>query len=433
MSEASIDGADPGVREGGRGPALPDYLEERLEREHFRRAREDWQGEVHFLRSRQALPGAVELHSNDYLRLADHPEVVEAKIEALRRGGNDALMSAVFLEADAVQHGFEREAAHWLGSEDVILCQSGYAANMGLLQTVADRSMPLYVDRIAHMSLWDGVRLSGARPVPFRHNDPADLGRLLEEHGPGVVVVDTVYSTDGSVCPLGEMVELAERSGSLLVVDESHSLGTHGPEGRGFAAELGLEDRIPFRTASLSKAFCHRGGLIACPERFVEYFRMNSHPAIFSSSVMSYEAAGLLTMLRRIRSDAWRRRRLHRAALRLRRGLAELGYNVEASRSQIVSLEAGSEYRTIYLRDLLAARGVVGAAFVAPATSRSRGLVRFSTHCELTDSDVDRVLSVCEEVHGLMEVDRWPSTLRLQPGRRSSGPAPVFTRAEERR
>lgn len=433
MSEAIVEGAADAATSLRSTPSLPDYLEERLEREHFRRAREDWRGEVHFLRTRSAPAGAVELHSNDYLRLADHPEVVEAKIEALRRGGNQALMSAVFLEADAVQHAFEHRAAEWLESEEAILCQSGYATNVGLLQTVAAPDRPLYVDRIAHMSLWDGVRLSGARPVPFRHNDTADLARLLGEHGPGVIVVDSVYSSDGSVCPLAEVVELAEASGSLLVLDESHSLGTHGPGGRGLAAELGLAHRVPFRTASLSKAFCHRGGLIACPGRFVEYFRMHSHPAVFSSAVLSYDAAGLLATLHRIRSDAWRRRRLHRAASRLRSGLADLGYNVAASRSQIVSLEAGSEYRTIYLRDLLAARGVVGAAFVAPATSLSRALVRLTTHCELSDADVDRVLAVCDEVRGLVEVDRWPSTLRLRPGRRSRGPAPVFTRAEDRR
>jgi CAI-1 autoinducer synthase len=256
----------------------------------------------------------------------------------------------------------------------------------------------------------------------------------VREGGPGLVVVDSVYSTDGSVCPLAELVAVARRYGCTLVVDESHSLATHGERGEGLVHALGLCDEVAFRTASLSKAFCERGGLVACPARFVEWFRMHSNPAIFSSAVMSYQARGFLETLRLVRAEGWRRERLHRNADRLRLGLDGLGYNVDASRSQILSLEAGSEYRTVFLRDLLAARGVLGAPFIAPATGIDRGVVRLTVHAELSPAEVDRVLDVCAEVRDVVEVERWPSTqrkhgVRARPG---SVPGPSFTRAGER-
>ncbi|MFJ2825829.1 aminotransferase class I/II-fold pyridoxal phosphate-dependent enzyme [Streptomyces toxytricini] len=123
------------------------------------------------------------------------------------------------------------------------------------------------------------------RRAPFRHNDTAHLARRIEEYGPGVIAVDSIYSVCGSLAPLGPLCELAEESGCVLVVDEAHSLGTHGPAGAGMVAEAGLAGRVHFRTMSLSKAFAKRAGYITCPdEDFVEYFKMTSYPAVFAST-----------------------------------------------------------------------------------------------------------------------------------------------------
>ncbi|MFD3555935.1 aminotransferase class I/II-fold pyridoxal phosphate-dependent enzyme [Streptomyces goshikiensis] len=135
--------------------------------------------------------------------------------------------------------GLERALATHMGAPAGILCQSGWAANTGLLQALARPGMPVYIDVLAHMSLWEGARIAGATVHRFRHNDIAHLRRRIGDTGPGIILVDSLYSTDGSVCPIPEAAEVAEETGCVLVVDESHSLGTHGARGEGMVFELG--------------------------------------------------------------------------------------------------------------------------------------------------------------------------------------------------
>ncbi|UUZ47322.1 aminotransferase class I/II-fold pyridoxal phosphate-dependent enzyme [Massilia sp. B-10] len=151
------------------------------------------------------------------------------------------LMSSVFLQQGSAQHRLEAKLAAFMGAEDGVMAQSGWAANVGLLQTIASPGVPVYLDMMAHASLWEGVQSAQAAAVPFLHNDAAHLARQVAKHGPGVIVVDALYSTNGSIAPLAEVAAIAERSGSILIVDESHSLGTHGPAGGGAGGGAGAE------------------------------------------------------------------------------------------------------------------------------------------------------------------------------------------------
>ncbi len=168
-----------------------------------------------------------------------------------------------------------------MDAEAGVLCQSGWCANTGLIQSIANKDVPVYIDMLAHTSLWEGIHSAGANAVPFMHNDADHLRKQVKHHGAGVIVVDSLYSTSGSLCPLTEIVEISEENGCILVVDESHSLGTHGPHGKGLVVGLGLTEHVHFRTASLAKAFAGRAGFITCSERFSEYFRYESNPADF--------------------------------------------------------------------------------------------------------------------------------------------------------
>lgn len=339
--------------------------------------------------------GDINLTNNDYLSLARHPGIIRAQTDALRRDGNGAMMSAVFLNKHAAQHDFEQRMAGFLGSQAAVLCQSGWAANVGLIQAIADRDVPVYIDQRAHMSLWEGILSAGAVPRPFRHNNPEHLQRLSRRHGQGIVVVDSVYSTQGDLAPLADIATVTEDFGGVLVVDESHSLGTHGPHGAGLVAELGLSERVHFRTASLAKTFVGRAGIIACSRRFAEYFPYESRPAIFSSALLPHEIAGLGATLEIVRGAHWRRRRLHQNAAWLRDALADLGFGVEVSASQIIPLETGCENRLLALRDDLQGQGVFGAVFIAPATPRNGALLRLSVNCDLSPDQLDRVVSAC--------------------------------------
>jgi CAI-1 autoinducer synthase len=378
---------------------LPAWVRDRVDHFYAIRMKQDWGGR-HILRGRTPGPDAILVNSNDYLGLAADPRITTAMSEALTSGtGQVTLASGALLHGDHPQLRLEAELARHMHAPAGVLCQSGWDANAGLLQAIAGERTPVYVDILAHMSLWSGARAAGAPVHPFRHNDLARLRASIGRSGQGVIAVDSLYSTNGSLAPLGELCDLAEDTGCVLVVDESHSLGTHGCLGEGMTVSAGLAGRVHFRIASLSKAFAGRAGFIACcDEDFVDYFKMEAWPAVFSSTLLPHDVAGLAAALAVIRADCWRRDRLCRVSAFLRDGIAALGFDLDGSASQIVALPAGPEDRVIELRDALESRGVFGSVFCSPATARNRSLVRFSLHAGLTDLHVERILQVCREV-----------------------------------
>jgi CAI-1 autoinducer synthase len=392
-------------------PCLPASLRDRIRREFSDRWQQQWGGKF-VLHGRPVQPGAVRLDGNDYLSVTGHPAIVQAQLQALREDSQAVVQSGVFLLDTHPAHGFEKAMAAWIGKQDGFLCQSGYAANIGLLQIIADEQTPVYLDSLAHMSLWEGARAAKAAAHAFRHNDPAHLDRLLQAKGPGVVVVDSVYSTTGALCPLRQIVEVAERHDCVVVVDESHSLGTHGPQGSGLCAQLGLTHRVHFITASLAKAFAGRAGFFTAPPSMRYYVLISSFPNIFSSSLLPHEVAGLAATLEVVRAGDGARRRLHANTARLRESLADAGYPIHQGTEQIISLEAGTEPAAMQLRDALEDRGVIGSIFCAPATSKNRAMVRLTLNASLTEAELRHVENVACEVAPLVKPWDWPIARR---------------------
>jgi CAI-1 autoinducer synthase len=339
--------------------------------------------------------GAILLAGNDYLSLARHPEIVRAITQALHNSRADVLMSTVYVQHLDVQRRFEADMAAYLGSEAAVLCQSGWSANDGLIQVLADSEMPVYIDIAAHASLWQGIHSAGAAARPFRHNDPGSLSTLVKRYGPGLIAADAVYSTTGDICPLGDFVDIAERQGCMLVLDESHAVGVRGPGGTGLVAELGLIDHVHFRTFSLSKAFAGRGGVVAGSSRLLEYFRFVARPSVFSSAVTLHEIAAFSAALEIIRGDDHGREALRRKSSYLRDGLLAAGWPIANNDAPIIALMGGAEERTVRLRDALEARNVFGAVFCAPSTPKSRSLVRLTLNAPIPDSDLDKVIDAC--------------------------------------
>lgn len=356
------------------------------------------------------IPGEddILLLSNDYLSLAKHPSILAAQAEALNTLGHGVLRSAVFLFGDNPVKNLESALGRHMGGEDGLLSQSGWCANTGLIQSIADEATPVYLDMFAHMSLWEGVKSAGATPRPFRHNSADSLDKLIAKHGPGVVVVDSVYSTSGSVCPLAEIVEVGEQYGCVIVVDESHSLGVYGSKGEGMVEELGLSGRVHFRTSSLSKAFAARGGIIVGSARNIKYLRYRSLPAIFSSALLPHEIAGLQATLTVIRQESHRREKVLGNSAFLRNRLNELGYDVGADHSPIIALVGGAEENSILLRNALESRGVFGSPFCDPATPKNRSLIRFTVNADHRLEQLEQVVAVCEEIRGEVRMEEWP-------------------------
>lgn len=390
---------------------MPGFVTNRMDQHYVDRVEKLLGGE-HMHQWRAPGPDAIYVASNDYLCLSSEPSLIQAQAAYLRHGAPDMLMSSVFLQQGSQQHRLEQKFAALMGSEDGMITQSGWAANVGLLQSIAGPGVPVYLDMMAHASMWEGVLSGQGRAIPFLHNDVAHLRRQLQKHGPGVIVVDAVYSTNGSVCPLQAVLEAAEASGSILVVDESHSLGTHGPQGAGLVAQLGLSARVHFRTASLAKAFAGRAGFITCSSKFKGYFLSSSRPAIFSSCLLGHELAWFDAAIDMVRASDARRAALRHTTQRVRKALGAIGFHIGDGSEQIIALEAGAEPRTLELRKALEEHGIYGSVFCAPATAKNRSLVRLTLNSGLLDVEIDKLLWACGRIHARLDVGSWSSTRR---------------------
>ena len=388
-------------------------LVERIQRDFLPRWHQEWGGKF-ILHGRPPEARAVHLDGNDYLGLSGHPDIVQAQIQSLRESAEGVVQSAVFHLDEHPSRRLARDIAQWMGKEDGFVCQSGFAANVGLLQTIADAQLPVYIDALAHASLWEGAHVARAPIQAFRHNDLGHLQRVIARHGPGVVVVDSVYSTTGAICPLPELVDLVEQMGCMLVVDESHSLGTHGPGGAGLCAQWGLSDRVHFITASLAKAFAGRAGFFTMPSALRHFMLTNNNANIFSSGLLAHEIAGLAATLKVVQASDAARARLMAHTRRLRASFLSMGYPITHGSEQIIALEAGREADTMVLRDAFEAHGVYGAIFCAPATSKNRSMLRLTLSASLSDEDVERVEAAARAVAALVEPWHWPIARRSQ-------------------
>jgi CAI-1 autoinducer synthase len=353
---------------------LPPRVAARVER--FRQV--PFRQERDMLHGRVPGPDDVLLNSTDYLALGRDPRITGAN------GDYPQLESAL--------------AAHVAASAG-ILCQSGWDANIGLLQAIADEQTPVYIDALAHMSLWCGAGAAKAQVVAFRHNDVDRLRRAVSRNGPGVIVADALHSINGSLAPLPDLCDIADETGCVLVVDESHSLGTCGQNGEGLTVALGLAHRVHFQVASLSHALAGRAGFVACPtEEFARYFKVESLSAGCSMTLMPHDVAGLAAALTAIRADGWRRTRLHDLSAFLRKEIAALGLDLDGSANQIIAIQAGPDAHAIQIGNALEGRGVFGSVLALPTSTAQRSVVRFSVHAGLTDSQAERIVRACREV-----------------------------------
>ncbi|MFC6283141.1 MULTISPECIES: alpha-hydroxyketone-type quorum-sensing autoinducer synthase [Polaromonas] len=398
-----------------RNPSLGNQLTQRIARDFKPRWDQQWGGKF-MLHGKVPSSEAIRLDGNDYLSVTGHPQIVQAQVDALRKEQEFVVQSGVFHLNQHPTRALEMALAGWVGKDDGFICQSGFSANVGLLQAIADAQTPVYLDTLAHASLWEGAHAARAPAFAFRHNDPAHLARVIAKNGPGIVVVDSVYSTTGALCPLVEMVEVAEQGGCMILVDESHSLGTHGPQGAGLCAELGLSDRVHFITASLAKAFAGRAGFFTAPAHMRYYILCSSFPNIFSSSLLPHEIAGLAATLELIRKSDDARKRLHAHTRRLRGSLSEMGYPIHQGSQQIIALEVGLESDTMVLRDRLEERNVFSSMFCAPATSSRRAMMRLTLNAGLMDSELDHVEAAAREIAPIVKPWDWPIARRARAG-----------------
>ncbi|MEZ8723339.1 alpha-hydroxyketone-type quorum-sensing autoinducer synthase [Vibrio pomeroyi] len=382
---------------------LPSFIEERLSF-YIQDLITQNQSQKHLVLGKRPSRDSVVMQSNDYLSLSHNKAIQQAHQSAISDHDDNVVMSAIFLQDAESKPAFESELANYVGMESCLLSQSGWAANIGLLQTVCPPNTPVYIDFFAHMSLWEGIRAAGATAHPFMHNNMSHLRKQLERHGSGVIVVDSVYSTIGTIAPLRDIYEMAQAFDCAVIVDESHSLGTHGEKGAGLVQALGLTDQVDFITVSLAKTFAYRAGAILGPKQLSDTLPFVAYPAIFSSTVLPQEVIRLEKTLEVIKGADDKREALFKRAQSLITGLKRIGFNIR-SESQIVSLECGNERNTERVRDFLEERDVFGAVFCRPATGKNKNIIRFSVNADMTPRDIDHVLTVCHEAYRHPELE----------------------------
>lgn len=264
-------------------PALGANLQRRLAA-FAPRFTEEWGGKF-VTHGRRAGPNAVRLDGNDYLAITGHPAIVQAQLDSLRHDREFVIQSGVFHLDGHPAGQLEHAIAHWIGKDNGYICQSGYTANLGLLQVAADPQTPVYMDMLAHMSLWEGARASGAPVHPFRHNDPAHLAKMAARHGPGLVVVDSVYSTTGALCPLTAIVETA-RAAWLHDPGGQVALAWHARTAwRRSLCRAGPDAPGALHHGQPGQGLCRADQLLTAPPELRHYLMCHSFPGIFSSAL----------------------------------------------------------------------------------------------------------------------------------------------------
>ena len=354
----------------------------------------------------------IMLGSNNYLGLTADARVKAAAREALERYGT-GLTGSRFLNGTIPLHiDLEREIADWMGSEDSLVFTTGYQANLGTIGTILEPGDTVICDSGDHASILDGCRLSGARLRPYRHNRMDKLERMLEraaEDGGGVlVVVDGVFSMEGDICDLPAIVELCERHGARLMVDEAHAVGALGERGAGTCELFGLEDRVDLRMGTFSKSLASCGGFIAGPAEVIEYLRLSSRAFMFTASSVPAAIGAALEAVRICRSEGGPlfERLLDNAAY-LHRGLTDLGLQVvEPTRmpdgsqalTPIVPVVVGEDWQAALLWKALFDAGVYTNVALHPAVPPGGALLRTSLMATHEREHLDRALEIFAEV-----------------------------------
>ena len=370
--------------------SYPDFINKSLDNYYQTRLAQSWKGE-HILGASQPDKHSILFQSNDYLCLSKHPKLIKAQQQAMADYGNGNMQSSVFQNHDPMLLNCESAFANWLQYPSCLMAQSGWCANTGLLQSIAARGLPVYIDYYAHMSLWEGIHAARAKSIPFKHNDMQSLEKRLQRFGSGIIVVDSIYSTTGTIAPLEDICALAKAYHCITVVDESHALGIYGAQGRGIVAKKNLTAQVDLITASLAKTIAGRGGLIAGAKSIIEMIRYSAYPTIFSTSLLPHDLAGFSCALQLIKNESWRAHQLIEKASFMRQILKDLDMDICRSQTHIIPLLCGSEQHTIWLRQQLEKQGIYGSVFCAPATPKNKSLIRLSINCNHSEAQLQKV------------------------------------------
>lgn len=338
------------------------------------------------------------LSSNNYLGLTFHPEVLEASRRALQEFGAGSTGSRLTTGNFTLHESLEERLASFKGAEKALVFSSGYLANLGAITALVKRRDLILSDEINHASIKDGCRLSGANTLEYRHGDIEHLTELLAENRSlyqrTLIVTDTVFSMDGDLAPLKEIVDLAKKYDAMIMVDEAHATGVFGKKGSGLVEELGLEGQIHVRMGTLSKAVGSVGGYVAGSTELIQWLINRSRPFIYDTSLPPSAVGASLKALEIIESDTSLRSRLWDNINRFKTGLQDLGVKLLPTSSAICCIQVGDIEKTMAFSSRLLEQGVWAPAIRPPTVKNSR--IRFTLMATHASEEIDRALAAIE-------------------------------------
>ncbi len=340
--------------------------------------------------------------ANNYLGLANHPEIVAAAQEGLRRYGYGMASVRFICGTQDAHKQLEAAIARFLGKDDAILYSSCWDANGGLFETILGEHDTILSDELNHASIIDGIRLCKAKRYRYRNCDLADLEKGLREAKESrfrLIATDGVFSMDGALAPLPGLCELADRYDAVVMVDDSHATGILGPGGKGSAEALGVLGRIDIITSTLGKTLGGAAGGFTCGRReLVEYLRQRSRPYLFSNAVPPPIIAAAQKALELVSRSSDLRDRLHANARRLRTGLEAAGFTLKPGQHAILPVMLGDAALAGRMADRLLEKGIYVIGFSYPVVPQGQARIRLQASAAHTDEQIDQTVRAFAEV-----------------------------------
>lgn len=335
--------------------------------------------------------------TNNYLGLTFDAECIEASVRAVQEAGTGTTGSRIANGTYGDHALLERRMAEFYGKRSAMIFTTGYQANLGLISTLAGREDHLLIDADSHASIYDACKLSNAEVIRFRHNDPDDLAHRLRrlEGRPGncIVVIEGIYSMLGDSAPLREIAAVKREMGATLIVDEAHSLGIRGKNGRGVCEDAGVESDVDFVVGTFSKSLGAIGGFAVSDLPDFDLLRVVCRPYMFTASLPPAIVGSVMAALAQISSDGSLGARVRSNSNRLYSGLAQAGFEVGPEPNPIVAVKLPDMESAVQFWNRLLDRGVYANLALPPATPGSVSMLRCSVSAAHTEAQIDRAIA----------------------------------------
>ncbi|NMB54161.1 MAG: aminotransferase class I/II-fold pyridoxal phosphate-dependent enzyme [Leptolinea sp.] len=338
--------------------------------------------------------------SNNYLGLTTHPKVREAAIDAIKRYGTSCTGSR-FLNGTLEMHEtLEAELAQWVGKESALTFSTGMQVNLGTISALVCKDDTVILDKDDHASIVDGARLGFGKLERYRHNDLDHLERVMQaipESSGKLLVTDGVFSMEGDLALVPELVQSCQKHGARLMIDDAHGMGVTG-DGHGTAWQFNLTDKVDLVMSTFSKSFASLGGFVAGDADIIDYIKHHARSLIFSASITPAQAASALAALHVMKEEPERIKRINQIGEKMRAGYKSMGFDVGKSVTPIIPIMVGDDLKTFNFWRSLFDEGVFVNPVISPAVAPGKQLLRTSYMASHTDAQLEKVLDIFKRV-----------------------------------